>query len=606
MAQVFLGRHKSHGGLCAIKVLSESLSEDATVIERFKLEAQTAAVLSGHPNIVPIFDVNEGQGLYYIVMQYVIGEDLSSLLKRTGCLSPGEAMNVAAQVAEALNSAAAHGIVHRDLKPANIRLDRYGRFIVLDFGIAKAATLMNGLTRTGESMGTLYYMPPEQILGLPCDSRSDLYSLGCVLFEIMTGRRPFQQCENSEHEVRNAHLGAPIPSILNCDPTLPKKFADVVSMLMQKNPEDRYQSATELLRDLHAAGVSSGPGELRPVPDIPSGISISVVSPNVEPTTPLPRAEMPNQGRADTARTTFSVLRSDSHLSADSVPPSSSAVFPHPASDGKPRRKLWFVAGTPALAVLLLGIAVLIWSLAAKNPPRIIEDPSGRMVLVPAGAFVFGDNGPDSPNRRQVLGLPEYYIDETEVSNTEYKRFCDATDHPYPRSENFSTHPEFPVSDVSLEDARSYARWTGKRLPSEQEWEKAARGTDGRIYPWGDDPWIVGIPSQLQSVEYGLERESPFGARNMAGNVYEWTESMFPSTEQEYSDMQQVLGTKSFSREWHVIKGGSFSPHGDIFFRTYMRRGWPSDQTSPFIGFRCVRTAKSGTAISVVRGWFQP
>jgi formylglycine-generating enzyme required for sulfatase activity len=224
------------------------------------------------------------------------------------------------------------------------------------------------------------------------------------------------------------------------------------------------------------------------------------------------------------------------------------------------------------------------------------------MQLVPAGPFIFGNSDPDSPNPQQSVTLEGFYIDETEVSNAEYKRFCDATGHIPPVSSDFSSNPEHPVAGVSLEDAKAFASWAGKRLPTEQEWEKAARGTDGRTYPWGSAPWTNGIPTELQPVNSLDSRKSPFGALNMAGNVFEWTSTIFPAGEREYSNMQSVLGTSSFSRAWYTIKGGSFAPHGETFFRLYMRRGFPSDQHSPWIGFRCVREIPRQGLIARLQG----
>jgi formylglycine-generating enzyme required for sulfatase activity len=219
------------------------------------------------------------------------------------------------------------------------------------------------------------------------------------------------------------------------------------------------------------------------------------------------------------------------------------------------------------------------------------------MMLVPAGKFIFGRGTPDSPNPQQEVDLPAFYVDETEVSNKQYRAFCDATGHSFPTQEN-AVGPDDPVASVTIDDAKAYAAWSHKRLPTEQEWEKAARGTDGRLYPWGNTPWTTDIPSQLQPVTSFTERKSPYGALNMAGNVFEWTATTFPAGAREFTDMETVLKTSNFSRSWYVIKGGSFSPHGDVFFASYLRRGFPSDQHAPVIGFRCVRDASKGKILA--------
>jgi formylglycine-generating enzyme required for sulfatase activity len=261
------------------------------------------------------------------------------------------------------------------------------------------------------------------------------------------------------------------------------------------------------------------------------------------------------------------------------------------------RGPVLLAVGVPVLlALTLLGFVAF-----TGKPDPVITDPHGKMLLVPAGSFIFGESSPDSPNPRQTLTLDNYYVDETEVSNAEYKRFCDATGHAPPASSDFSSNPNHPVAGLTFDDAKAYAAWAGKRLPTEQEWEKAARGSDGRPYPWGSDPWTEGVPTELQPVDALESRKSPNGALNMAGNVFEWTSSAFPAGEREYADMQSLLSNSSFSRAWFTIKGGSFAPHGETFFRSYMRRGFPSDQRSPWIGFRCVRDAPHKSLVARVR-----
>src|SRR5262249_28411903 len=160
-------RHRMTGGMFAVKVLAEHLAEEPRIVERFLQEARTAAALSGHSNIVPIFDVGQDQGLHYILMQYVEGEDLASYLVRQGRLAPAPATQLLMQVTKALIWAHAKGVIHRDLKPSNIRIDRSGRALVMDFGIAKASDVPTALTGAGERVGTPHYMSPEQIRGEP-------------------------------------------------------------------------------------------------------------------------------------------------------------------------------------------------------------------------------------------------------------------------------------------------------------------------------------------------------------------------------------------------------------------------------------------------------
>ncbi len=265
MAQVYLARHRVHRGLVAVKVLVDHLARDPRVVARFEQEARMAATLASHPNIVPIFDIGQGKGLHYMIMQFIAGEDLSSYLRRQGRLALPDAANVVAQAAEALSCAETKHIVHRDLKLANMLLDESGRVKLLDFGISRIADLSDGLTRPGESMGTPYYMSPEQIRGEACDIRSDLYSLGAVFFELLSGRHPFEN--ESVTAIQIAHLSTPPPSLLTFDPDLPPACDAIVQKLLSKLPADRYQSTAELLQDLFAYGAHAGPGTLRPTVD---------------------------------------------------------------------------------------------------------------------------------------------------------------------------------------------------------------------------------------------------------------------------------------------------------------------------------------------------
>jgi len=587
MAQVFLARHRGHGGVFAVKVLAEYLAQDARIVARFEQEARTAASLSGHPNIVPIFDIGQGDGLHYLIMQYISGEDMANYLRRNSKLTPADAANVVAQTAEALVWSESRRIVHRDLKPANMLLDTTGRIMILDFGISKIADLADGLTRPGESLGTPYYMSPEQIRGEACDVRSDLYSLGVVFFELLTGRRPFD--DDSVTAIHMAHLLTPAPSLLGCDPALPEVCDRLVQKLLQKQRENRYQSPQSFLDELHALGANSAAGLLRPQlnPALEAELLQPITATHAEIAT-SPRSAPPTPISVETA--------TPQSVTMPLVGAASGAPVPgEPVPDVSPRRKrklLWVAAASAAIVVI---VALLVLFLSPTGPASVLQDAHGRMLLVPGGNFIFGDDSPDSPRPRQTMSLKAFYIDETEVPNEEYKRFVDATGHAPPKSTDYTVSPEHPVSGVTFEDAQAFVAWAGKRLPTEEEWEKAARGTDGRPYPWGREPWTSGVPIELQPVTSFPDRKSPYGALDMAGNVFEWTASGFPAGEREFADMQSVLGGIDFSKTWYTIKGGSFSPHGDRFFQTFLRRGFPSNQSSAFIGFRCARDIpKSG------------
>ncbi len=251
MAQVYLARNRATGGLFAVKVLAAHLCDEEALVARFLQEARTSAALSGHPKIVSIFDVGQHGETHYILMQYVEGEDLKAYLKRRGKLPAAEAAGIVEQIAEALVFAHSRRVVHRDLKPSNIKVQNTGRVVVLDFGIAKAGDAPSQLTTAGQRVGTPHYMSPEHFSSGTCDARSDLYSLGVVFFELLTGRRPFDA--DTIQEIELAHRTAPPPSPRDFEPAVPETYARIVLRLLAKAPEDRYQDADELVADLRQA-----------------------------------------------------------------------------------------------------------------------------------------------------------------------------------------------------------------------------------------------------------------------------------------------------------------------------------------------------------------
>jgi eukaryotic-like serine/threonine-protein kinase len=592
MAQVYLARHRLHGGLFAVKVLAEHLAQTSDIVARFEQEARMAASLGSHPNIVPVFDIGEGDGLHYLIMQFILGEDLASYLRREGRVTLPAAANAVAQAAEALSCAEAKHIVHRDLKLANMLLDEGGRVRLLDFGISKITDISDGLTRPGESLGTPFYMSPEQIRGEPCDIRSDLYSLGVVFFELLSGKRPFES--ESVAAIQVAHLTTPPPSLLALDPSLPQACDAIVQKMLAKHPEDRYQTTAELLKVLFAYGADAGPSVLRPrvAPELQQVIEHAQKMPLERST--LPVSEVPTPAPAEIALATPAT----SNLDATGTRPKAAPVETAPVRNASMSK--WIAGGTGILILLAVCIVVFLMvkpkpaktptASVASGPPTVYSDTHGRMLLVPAGTFIFG-GGTDGSDPENVT-LPAYYVDETEVSNAEYRRFCEATGHTSPQTADYAAHPDDPVGGVSYGDAAAYAMWAGKRLPSEEEWEKAARGTDGRTYPWGNTAWTDGVPNQLQPVTSEPLRRSPYGAYNMAGNVWEWTSDPYTPTAADNVAMKRLLNGESFSAEWRIIKGGSFSPGGSADFSITKHRGLPVDARSPWIGIRCVRSVE--------------
>jgi len=303
MGRVYLAEHVKMNRQCAIKVMNPSLVNDTESATRFAREASNAARIL-HPNVAAVFDYGEADKIVYLVMEYVDGESLSAILRREGALDPRRAVDIARQVADGLSAAHELGIIHRDLKPDNIIVSRSRSHKeipkVVDFGIAKAMSEspQDALTRSGLVIGTPEYMSPEQLLGDPVDARADIYSLGCILYQMLTGVSAFA-ADTREQMIRRRLHQAP-PHIREVMPELPARLDTLIVHMLARSAGDRVPSAADARDALNPAlifagweGGSAGP---RARPQLQLTSAGFTVHPSLQPTLQMPEEKKKSKG----------------------------------------------------------------------------------------------------------------------------------------------------------------------------------------------------------------------------------------------------------------------------------------------------------------------
>jgi eukaryotic-like serine/threonine-protein kinase len=351
MADVYLAEDQELGRRVAIKILNSRHGNDDQFIERFRREAKNAAALN-HPNIVSIYDRGEAEDTYYIAMEFLDGRTLKELIVSRGAAPLNVAIEYARQILSALRFAHRHGIVHRDIKPHNVMVDAEGRVKVTDFGIARAGT--SQMTETGSIVGTAQYLSPEQARGGEIDQRSDLYSLGIVLYELLTGKTPFDG--ETPVEIAMKHLSTTPKPPSQLRPEIPRELDMVVMRALAKNPDDRYQSADEMEADLER---------------VARGARVSAAT--VDAATQV----LSRPAAAEAASATAATMIAPSPVETTVAPPPA-VVEEEEVEEGGPERPLWpwLVAIGFVIAAVIAGFFV--WNELSSTPQVPVNNYVGE------------------------------------------------------------------------------------------------------------------------------------------------------------------------------------------------------------------------------------
>lgn len=574
MGEVYLARDtKFPGGrLVALKVLPSRSATDEHFRTRFEREAGIIASLE-HTAIVPVYDYGEEDGLPYLVMRYMAGGSLAARISEGG-MALADAAKLISRIAPALDKAAERGIVHRDVKPENILFDEDGAAYVGDFGIAKLTASQKALRTSvfdqklsrGSIFGTLPYMSPEQVEGkADVDGRSDQYSLGATLYEMLTKDHPFKA--NTDLAIALAHVKEPPPNILIARKDLPKETRSLIEKVLAKDPADRFRSSAEFAAKLQQIADRAGS----------KGARGPKHKPKYRPAPPTVKLTHEGSGESGV------------------VGPAKESIF-----------KIWWqrIPGrTKKISLGALFVLALLFLPGLKLPAYVTGSLGQRMALVPAGTFIMGSNL-GSTDQRPVhdIFLDSYYIDVNEVTNDQYAAFLsDVGTRPYSgtlialsnnvwRVELLSG--SLPVVDVNWLDADAFCRWRGGRLPTEAEWEKAARGTDGRAFPWGN-----GFETNRGNFRDESFRVLPvgtfpqgasiYGVMDMSGNVWEWVNDWYDASYYSESPFENPIGP--FDGLDKVRRGGSVVDSGSasILLRVSNRNAISPFYSDSVIGFRC-------------------
>lgn len=570
MGEVFLARDEKTGQPVAVKILADHLTLHEESLERFRREAETLRQLR-HPNIVGFVDAFEHNKQYFIVMEYVPGGSLDDLIKQ-GPLPVEKARKIALDLCDALIRAHGLNIIHRDIKPENVLIDEDGTPKLADFGVARLNESTR-MTRTGTQVGTPNYMAPEAWEGRTLDAQADIWSLGVLLFEMLTGRVPFPG--DTPLEVMNKVRTTPVPNIKKLRADVPEGLARIVTRMLTRDKKRRYPTVRHLSADLEVSNnqedVKPGLGNQRFL--IPATVIILIAFFAIQP---LIRRFMVLPIATSTSTLTIPAQATQTLTTLAATAP---VTFP-------PQQPVVPAVGDVALS----------------------EKDGMVLHYVPGGSFLMGSlAGDEDENPIHQVTLDPFWIDETEVTNRMYalcvaegncRTPIDGSSFTRTSYHEDAQYADYPVIWVSWDDAIAYCSWAERKLPSEAEWEFAARwqileGSEqgqALTYPWGD----IGPNSNLLNFNSDVgdttqvgqypNGKSPYGALDMAGNVWEWVSDFYDAAYYANSPSSNPLGPDS--GETRALRGGSWNNFEEGVRSANRFRFLPTVQDY-FIGFRC-------------------
>jgi eukaryotic-like serine/threonine-protein kinase len=662
MGTVFLAEQIGVGNRpVALKVLNRKLLDDPDFLLRFQNEAGSTGRIR-HPNVVTIYEsAQSDDGTPYIAMEFLEGESLREVLKQRGALPVPEVAGILQQAAKGLNAAHKLGIIHRDLKPDNIFLTQSdeGELLVkvVDFGIAKLReSAMH--TQTGMVLGTPAYMSYEQASGMrsdELDARSDIYSLGVVVYEMLSGRVPFHS-DTPVGYLRKHLMEEPPPfRAVGQGLDIPPMVESAVMKALVKDRNQRYASALEFARELSSVAQPSptteSPVTIRPTRFVSPTSAIAQAKADIAIQTPNPAPP----GRI--VETRSAELQASKPVSAASRPPAIAnaegqvEVLPHDGSrlaESREERECPYCAerilrkarvckhcghdveplvksGTPAQTPLPSppeGISETPTAQPQGSKPAVAESPPpepakadtagqiplpaasgvGRLnskdgleyIWIPPGAFIMGCSPKDFKSEsdekppHQVSITKGFWMGQTEVTVGAYKRFAASKRKAMPPAPDFNLDwrdEQMPIVNVSWDDAQAYCAWAGGRLPTEAEWEYAARAgcTEARYGPLDEIAWYADN-SDEKTHRVGEKQANGFGLHDMLGNVWEWVNDWYD--EKYYHRSPSIDPAGPAGGESRVLRGGSWV-HNPVGVRVSVRSGDGPDSFDIDVGFRC-------------------